>query len=234
MVAIPSRNLLVTANESDLVEDGGARVHVMVFQGGDSPAAYPMLTSEGTDELIGWGALSGLAAGEGAGQLLGLPDSFYGSQPAILTIDATQTPARITAKTVVIRNGDPAQKLDLEGIAPDGNGGFWLASEGRSDRLIPHAIYHVGADGEMQDEIALPAELLQSEARFGFEGIARQGDLLWLAVQREWGTDAEGQVELLAYDTAAEEWGAVAYPLDDARRAGWDCPRSRSTVTGPG
>ena len=34
----------------------------------------------------------------------------------------------------------PAQKLDIEGIAPDGEGGFWLASEGRSDRLIPHAL----------------------------------------------------------------------------------------------
>ena len=119
-----------------------------------------MLTSAGAEELIGWGALSGLAAGEGPGQLVAVSDSVYGAQPAIYTIDATQTPARITAKTVVTRNGDPAQKLDLEGITPDGEGGFWLASEGRSDRLIPHALYHVDAEGEIQDEIALPTELL--------------------------------------------------------------------------
>ena len=34
IVALPARNLLVTANEADLGEDGGARAHVMVFQGG--------------------------------------------------------------------------------------------------------------------------------------------------------------------------------------------------------
>ena len=37
------------------------------------------------------------------------------------------------------RDGNPAQKLDIEGIATDGKGGFWLASEGRTDRLTPHA-----------------------------------------------------------------------------------------------
>jgi hypothetical protein len=40
----------------------------------------------------------------------------------------------------ITRGGYPAQKLDLEGIVSDGEGGFWLANEGRSDRLIPHAI----------------------------------------------------------------------------------------------
>ncbi|CAM3282059.1 esterase-like activity of phytase family protein [Paracoccus nototheniae] len=220
IVALPARNLLVTANEADLGEDGGARAHVMLFQAGDAPAAYPMLTSEGADEMIGWGALSGLAAGDAPGQLFAVSDSVYGAHPAIYTIDATQTPARITAKTVVTRNGDPAQKLDLEGIAPDGQGGFWLASDGRSDRLIPHAIYHVDGTGEIQAEIGLPADLLAHETRSGFEGIALQGDRLWMAVQREWGDDPEGQVKLVSYDLDSEEWGAVAYPLEPAGE-GW-------------
>lgn len=216
IVALPARNLLVTANEADLGEDGGARAHVMLFGATDEPARYPMITSDGADTLIGWGALSGLAAGDAPGQLFAVSDSAYGAQPAIYTIDATQTPARITAKTVVTRNGDPAQKLDLEGIAPDGQGGFWLASEGRSDHLIPHAIYHVDAEGEILEEIGLPAELLAHEVRFGFEGIALQGDRLWMAVQREWGDDTAGQVKLVSYDLQAQEWGAVAYPLEPA------------------
>jgi hypothetical protein len=220
IVALPQRNLVVTANEADLGEDGGARAHVMVFQGGEGPAVYPMLTSAGSDPLIGWGALSGLAAGEGPGQLVAVSDSAYGSQPAIYTIDATQTPARITAKTIVTRNGDPSQKLDLEGIALDGEGGFWLASEGRSDRLIPHAVYRIDAEGEIQQEIALPAELLAHETRYGFEGIALHGNRLWMAVQREWGDDPKGQVKLVSYDLDAEEWGAVAYPLEAAGE-GW-------------
>lgn len=220
IVALPERNLLVTANEADLGEDGGARAHVMLFQGGEGPAAYPMLTSTGSDALIGWGALSGLSAGAEPGQLFAVSDSAYGSQPAIYTIDATQTPARITAKTIVTRNGDPAQKLDLEGIASDGEGGFWLASEGRSDRLIPHAIYQVDAEGEIQHEIALPSELLAHETRFGFEGIARHDNRLWMAVQREWGDDPKGQVKLISYNLDTEEWGAVAYPLE-AAGGGW-------------
>jgi hypothetical protein len=46
--AIPERNLLVTANEVDLVEDGGARAHVMLYELQDAPPAYPSITSAGT------------------------------------------------------------------------------------------------------------------------------------------------------------------------------------------
>ena len=44
LVAIPSRNLLVTANETDLVEDNLARSHVMIYERAEGPAAYPMIT----------------------------------------------------------------------------------------------------------------------------------------------------------------------------------------------
>jgi len=215
MVAIPGRNLFVTANEVDLIEAGGVRAHVMIYELQDAPAAYPMITSAGTEALLGWGALSGLAADPTeAGKLYAVSDSVYGSMPMIYTIDATQTPAKITSGLLVTRGGDAAQKLDLEGVAVDGKGGFWLASEGRSDRLIPHAIYNVNDKGEIKKEIALPAELLANEIRFGFEGITVAGDWLWMAVQREWKDDPKGMVKLLAYNTAEEKWGAVHYPLD--------------------
>ena len=215
LVAIPSRGLLATANEVDFVEDGGARAHVMIYALAEGPAAYPMITSAGTDTLLGWGALSGLAAdAEVAGKLYAVSDSVYAMAPTIYTIDATQTPAKITGSLLVTRAGDAAQKLDLEGLALDGKGGFWLASEGRSDRLIPHAIYNVNDKGEIKSEIALPEELLANEIRFGFEGITVAGDLLWMAVQREWKDDPAGMVKLVAYNTVAETWGAVHYPLD--------------------
>ncbi|NBE08754.1 esterase-like activity of phytase family protein [Paragemmobacter ruber] len=216
MVAIPARNLFVTANEVDLVEDGGVRAHVMIYEGAEGAvAAYPMITSAGTERLIGWGALSGLAADPAqAGRLYAVSDSVYGAMPMIYTIDATQTPARITEARLVTRGGEAAQKLDLEGIAADGEGGFWLASEGRSDRLIPHAIYRVDAAGEIVEEIALPEALLAHEIRFGFEGITVAGDWLWMAVQREWKDDPAGMVKLVGYNTAEETWGAVHYPLD--------------------
>ncbi|MBE0553407.1 MAG: esterase-like activity of phytase family protein [Rhodobacteraceae bacterium] len=222
MVAIPARNLLATANEVDFVEDGGVRAHVMIYERAEGAPAYPMITSAGSESLIGWGALSGLAADPAtAGKLYAVSDSAYAAAPTIYTIDATQTPARITAAMVVTRGGDAAQKLDLEGIATDDEGGFWLASEGRSDRLFPHALLHVDAEGAIQQEIALPESLLDNEIRFGFEGVAVSGNTVWLAVQREWQDDPKGMVKLLAYDTEAETWGAVHYPLDAPGEGAW-------------
>ena len=220
LVAIPERNLFATANEVDLRADGLSPAHVMVFARAEGVAAYPMITSEGSDPLIGWAALSGLAAGE-AGTVYAVSDSVLSAAPTIYTIDTTQTPAKITAAMVVTRGGDAAQKLDLEGIATDGAGGFWLASEGRSDRLVPHAILHVDATGKIDQEIALPEVLLDQEVRFGFEGITVVGDTLWLAVQREWQDDAAGMAKLLAYNTTDATWGAVHYPLDAPSEGAW-------------
>ena len=226
-VAIPSRNLLVTANEADLIEDGGVRSHVMVYRLGDAPPAYPQIrsTMDADGRPVGWGALSGLAADLARpGILYAVNDSFYAIQPTIFTIDATKKPATIVAATPVTRAGQPAQKLDLEGIAIDPKGGFWLASEGRTDRLVPHAIYQVDAKGEIRKEYALPAELLANEKRFGFEGITAIGTgddmTLWMAVQREWADDPKGFVKLVSYNPKRKEWGAVRYPLDKGE-AGW-------------
>ncbi|MFZ5751694.1 MAG: esterase-like activity of phytase family protein [Pseudomonadota bacterium] len=160
---------------------------------------------------------SGLAADpETAGILYAVNDGFFGFQPMIFTLDARTTPARITAALPVTRAGMPARKLDLEGITPDGKGGFWLASEGNSDRMVPHGIVNVNAKGVVKQEIGLPPELLSGQTRFGLEGIARDGDTLWMAVQREWGDNPKGMGKLLAYDTEAREWGAVHYPLEPA------------------
>lgn len=212
VIAIPSRNLFVTANEADLIEDGGVRSHVMVYELSDAAAQYPTLTSEGTDTLIGWGAISGMVGdADVAGKIYAVNDSFYGYQPTIFTIDATQTPARITDALPVTRAGHVAQKLDMEGITLDGKGGFWVASEGRTDRVIPHALYNVNADGEIEAEIGLPAELMSVETRYGFEGITKVGDTLWMPMQREWEDDPKNTVKLVSYNIETQEWGAVRY-----------------------
>ena len=222
-VTIPERNLLVSANEADLIEDGGARAHVMVFEYQAAPASYPHLTSVGIEHEngapVGWGAISGMVA-DADGMIYAVNDSFYALQPSIFKIDPSRTPARIVDVTRVTRGGFPAQKLDMEGIALDGNGGFWIASEGRTDRVVPHAIYHVGANGEIKDEIGLPPKLMAVERRFGFEGITKVGNTLWMAVQREWKDDPENHVKLVAYNLETEEWGAVHFPKADPE-TGW-------------
>ena len=218
-IAIPGRNLLATANEFDGREDGAAPSHVMIYEYQDAAAVYPHLTSAGMPDLTGWGANSGMVA-DGA-FLWAVSDSFYGYQPRIFKIDPSTTPARIVEAIDITRaNGDIAQKLDLEGIALDGKGGFWLASEGRTDRLIPHAIYNVDATGRIRQEIALPDALLSNEIRFGLEGITRVDNTLWMAVQREWRDDPKGHTKLLRYDLDSKEWAAVHYPLE-ATETGW-------------
>ena len=218
-VAIPGRNLVVVSSEVDLVKDDGARPHVMIYEYQNAPAAYPQITSAGADGLIPWGAISGMVAGEN-GLLYFVNDSFYSKQPTIFTVDTRQVPARIIKALPITRGGKPAENLDLEGVTLDGAGGFWVASEGRSDKDIPHALYHVSSTGEIAEDVSLPPELLEHEIRYGFEGITRVGDRLWMAMQREWKDDPSSQVKLLAYDVQAKKWSGVRYPLHQPA-AGW-------------
>ncbi|MEP0520697.1 MAG: esterase-like activity of phytase family protein [Hyphomicrobiales bacterium] len=221
-IAIEDRNLLAIANEADLIEDGGVRSHVTLYELGDSGSNYPMIQSKMVDgRPIGWGALSGLAADTSeAGKLYAVNDSFYALQPSIFVIDANQKPAQITDVIRVTRNGAPAQLLDLEGIASDGKGGFWLASEGRTERMIPHGLYHVNGKGEIKSQVAFPAELLAVERRFGSEGVTMIGDTLWVAIQRSWKDDPKNTVKLVSYNTDTKEWGAVRYPTEEPS-SGW-------------
>lgn len=224
LVAIPERNLLATANEVDLREDGLGGSHVMLYELSQAEAAYPQLVSEldADGHPIGWAAISGAVAdADKPGILYAVSDSVLSGAPAIYEIDATAKPARIVKKTIITRNGETAQKLDLEGITLDGEGGFWLANEGDSDKLVPHALIRVNAEGEIEDEVGFPVGLLAGQKRFGAEGVAKVGDTLWVALQREWGDDEKGSVKLLAYNTESEEWGAVRYPLEAAPEGGW-------------
>ncbi len=225
-VAIPGRNLLATANEVDLVEDGGARSHVMIYERAEGTAAYPQLVSAEKDGIpLGFGALSGLSAvKDKPGILQAVSDSVYAGQPRIFTIDATQTPAVVTDALTVKRDGAPAQKLDIEGITGDGEGGYWLASEGDAAKLYANALIHVNAKGAIKKEIALPEELRAHEARWGFEGVTTIGEgdglTLWMAMQRGWKDDEKGFVKLVSYNPSSEEWGAVRYPLEKTEE-GW-------------
>ena len=228
LVAVPARDLVASANELDLRADGLAGSHVMIYVRAEGEAHYPQIISANDENglPIGWGALSGAVADPATpGRLFAVNDSVYSGQPAIYTIDASVHPAQIIAKLPVRRGKDAAQKLDLEGITLDGEGGFWLASEGRSDRLVPHALFHVDAEGKIVEEVAFPEELKGQEVRYGAEGVALVGSgdaaTLWVAIQREWKDDPSGQVKLLGYNLKEKAWTAVRYPLDAPTGDGW-------------
>jgi hypothetical protein len=227
VLAIPSRGLLVTANETDLVEDGGVRAHVMIFARGEGEPAYPTIRSAMVDGLpIPFGALSGLSADRSqAGRLFAVTDSVFSGAPRILTIDASGLPATITAAVTVTRDGKPAEKLDLEGIATRADGSFWLASEGHTKNGLDNLLLRVSGTGEIEEEIALPADLAAGMTSNGYEGVAvtgeGEGEVVWLAVQREWADDPKGFVKLLAYKPADRSWSVVRYPLEPAAEGAW-------------
>ncbi|MGV8953767.1 MAG: esterase-like activity of phytase family protein, partial [Cypionkella sp.] len=228
LIAIPQRNLLVTANENDLREDGLAGSHVMLYELAEGELAYPQLISDldADGHPIGWAAISGAVAdAKKPGMLYAVSDSVLTNAPAIYQIDATAKPARITGKTIITRAGNPAQKLDLEGITLDGEGGFWLASEGDAAKLVPQALFHVDAEGAIIAEVPFPAELMAGAVRFGSEGVALVGTgddaTLWVAMQREWADDEKGQVKLIGYNIAAKEFSAVRYPLETPVEGTW-------------
>lgn len=221
LLAIPQRDLFVVANETDLIEDNGARSSVMIYRLDDGGPIYP--TVQSADDMgapIPFAALSGLAAHPNeATTLFAVSDSFL-VEASIYRLDASAMPATITERMVVSMDGSPVENLDLEGVAVAADGGFWLASEGHPDRDRPNQIIKTDAMGNVEEMIALPEALIGGWERFGLEGVTVDGDTVWVAQQRSWGDDDVGQVKLMGYDTTSGDWSAVSYPLDTPER-GW-------------
>ncbi|WP_051341301.1 esterase-like activity of phytase family protein [Azospirillum halopraeferens] len=217
ILPIPERGLLAVANEAD---DPGKAVRstVTLYRLTDAPPVYPTIVSADVDSApIGWGALSGLAADpRAAGMLYAVPDSAY-AQSRVFTIDATATPARITAATVLMKDGKTVD-YDLEGVAVAADGGFWLVSEGNPEKGLHNLLIRAKADGTVDREIALPAEVAAGAGRFGFEGVAAVGsgadERVYAVIQREWKDDGKGRVRIGRYSPADGRWDFVRYPLD--------------------
>ncbi len=241
LLAIPERNLFLTASETDLRADGLIGSVVTIYERSDAPASYPTLVSadDANGLPIPWAAISGAVADPTApGKLHAVTDSAF-AEARILTIDATRTPAVITAAATVTKDGAPATLLDLEGIANASGGGFWLASEGnpeREENPTQSMLVRVDAAGAIVEEVALPESLQAVASRFGFEGVtvtdSGADETVWVAVQREWKDDPKGLVKILAYRPADKSWGVVHYPLDPAGK-GW-IGLSEVTATGDG
>lgn len=229
LLAIPERDLFVAAAEVDLGPEGGIGSVVSIYQRGDGEPAYPQLISadDASGTPIPWMAISGVVADpDEAGKLYAVTDSAS-SVARILTIDATQTPAVITAETTISEDGNPAANLDPEGIALAGDGTFWIASEGnpeRDDNKTNSTLLQVTPNGAIQQVVTPPDSILAKAKRFGFEGVAVTGagddQTVWVAVQREWNDDPDGLVKLMAYSPADRSWSTVHYPLETAE-SGW-------------
>jgi hypothetical protein len=240
LLAVPGKNLFVTASETDLREDGGPGSMVTIYQRALGTQNYPTIVSADKDGLpVGWGALSGTAADpKTPGKLYAVTDGAY-AQGRILTIDTTKTPAVITDALTINRDAEPAKKLDLEGIAIAPGGGFWLASEGNPEKekeedRTSSQLIRVSSKGEVQEMIDLPDVLKAQATKYGFEGVAVTGtgadETVWIAIQRGWKDDEKGRTKILSYKPATKAWGVVHYPLEKSE-AGW-VGLSEITATG--
>lgn len=224
--AIPNRNLLAVASEVDEA-DNGLRGTISLYAYTDAPASYPHIrsVSDGVS-MIGWGALSGLAANPSDPTILYTVNDSYYSVSNIYTVDLTTGVARITGVRTVTKDGAPIP-YDLEGIAVAEDGGFWLVSEGHPGKGKTNYLIKVDATGAVEQEITLPEAVNATAKRFGFEGVTVDGSgdasRVVVAFQRAWNADPQDQVRLGFYTPADGSWSFVAYPLDavESPAGGW-------------
>ena len=235
LLAIPGRNLLVAASETDARADV-IRSTITLYERGEGPAAYPTIESaDRADGLpIPWAALSALAADRDSAQTAYTAyDSFY-RESRIFTVDVGVSPAVITDETVLQDTDGNTFDLDIEGLATRANGGFWVASEGagsvdEDDNPVAslNLLLSIAADGTVLSQVELPAEVNALQRRFGFEGVASVGsgddEYVYVAFQREWVGDPANQVRIGRYEPASQAWTFFYYPLDlpESPNGGW-------------
>ena len=248
LLAIPHRNLFIAAGEKD---DRGDKIRsaLSIYQLSEEAASYPAIISKDRSNgtPIPWGALSGLALDkQEADTAYSIQDSFY-QKSRILKLDISETPVKITKEIILhdlnnklsalnssMVNNDQTVNLDPEGIAVRSEGGFWVASEGRgtigsTEKPFEtlNLLLQVDKDGVIEEVITLPEAVNNRQVRFGFEGVttvdAENGELLYVAFQREWAGDTKGLVRIGRYDVASKEWSFFYYPIDEAEseNGGW-------------
>jgi hypothetical protein len=209
LLAIPQRNLFVTSNEND------GTLSIFALQHPNPQLAYPHVVSDG----LWWSALSGLDAGPG-GEVYAVPDSAL--RPSrIFKLNVSTQPAKV--ESVVNLPGN----YDLEGIAVNPTGGFWVVSEGAGNAGAANAtknlLLKVNTDGSLAQTVELPAAVNANQVQFGFEGVATNagGSLVYVAFQREWADDPARLVKIGQYAVGTGEWKFFHYPIEAPQPGGW-------------
>jgi DNA-binding beta-propeller fold protein YncE len=231
LLAIPQRDLFVVAGE---VDDRGAKIRstITIYKRMKGEPTYPTVRS--TDRADGlpipWGALSALAADpDDPYKAYTAYDSFY-RESRIFELDLSDFPAVIFKEIVLGDENGETVDLDVEGLAVRADGGFWVVSEGAGSVDDPNRpvtssnlLLKVAADGRIVKEIQLPDSVNELQRRFGFEGVAEDGNFVIVAFQREWVGDPANLVRIGRYDTDTEDWTFYYYPIDEPEspNGGW-------------
>jgi hypothetical protein len=222
--------LLAVTAETDGADDGFlARPLITLFEAGaNTDWHYPQIVSATErGKPIPWVALSGLS-GDPADRdtLWGVSDSYL-AQAWLYKIDVSHAPAVIRER-IRVGGTDVLQQVfgdyDLEGVAARPEGGFWFASEGRTNAgsSRPNLVLRADASGTVIGAYPLPAALVATANSSGFEGVTVTGtaaagnEVVWVAIQRPWTGDPVDRVKIGRLDVATGTWTFALYPLDAA------------------
>jgi hypothetical protein len=241
--AIPSRNLLVTASEGDSRADK-FRAQVSIYHLSNEAAIYPTIISADRDDgsPIPFSALSGLSAS--GNMVYTVEDSFY-VMSRVLAIDTSEYPYTVTEEmrvtdgsgllaaavatesATILINDDGTVNLDLEGIEAV-DGGFWVVSEGSGTIgddarpfETPNLLLFLDESAVITQVVPLSDEIASLQVRFGFEGVAVDGDNVLVAFQRAW--NGEDHPRLGLYNNADSTWTFLFYELEpvQSQYGGW-------------
>lgn len=228
ILPIPDRNMLAISSEVDEAKNG-VRSAVNVFKiGAEAEVPQPSIVSDQIDgHYIGWTALGALTGDQkDANTLYAASDSAL-SQGQVYTVDVSQTPARITKMRTVMEEGKPAEGLDIEGIATRADGGFWLASEGKTG--AENALIRTDNDLNIEERVSLPEEISKHIGKWGLEGVdshvnADGEEEVFFVVQRPlWedpsaknltGVEGDNTTRIGRYNVKTKEFDWFSYELE--------------------
>ncbi len=156
------------------------------------------------------------------------------ANPATPAADATRAQVFDSIDLDLLINDDKTVNIDPEGVAQSGDGGFWVASEGNGSATAAEAgrpilsrnfLIKTTAAGVIERVVTLPDAVNAGQFRFGFEGVAEDGNLVYVAFQRRWAVlnDPDSTARIGVFDSVAGTWTFLHYPLDTptSPNGGW-------------
>ncbi len=213
LLPIPGRNLLAVASETD---EDQVRSAVSLYSFGADQPQFPQLESN-TKSLVPFGALSGLSSDpKDPNKLYAVSDNAYASRIYSIT---TGNPATVDSSIPVT---GASTDLDLEGIAAREEGGFWAANEGSTGKN--NKLVKIDETGKVQQEVALPSEVVGSLQKQGLEGVSVRGtgkdEEVVFTLQRE--VPGESFVRIGTYKPSTGDFSWFGYKLDPAVEGTWN------------
>jgi len=247
LLAIPARNLFVTANEGDPA--AGLPSTLSIFQRRVGGAIYPTISSldDATGQPISWGALSGLSPNPArTDELFAVQDSFF-DRSTIFRIRLAPTPgapARIREALRLKTLGGAYVNYDLEGVAARADGSYWVVTEGAGNAptsTSTNRLVLVQPNGKILAEYSLPIDVADDQVQYGFEGVTTTGtpgvdEKVYVTFQRGWLSDPAGKVRLGVFDAIVNTWTFLYYDLDPAEspNGGWVGLSDITSIDGAG